>query len=58
MSDCQLSDYAIIEFFRSGRVFLATDLDGVVRADQAAPYEYRRLATISAVVAASNQIVN
>ncbi len=23
---------AIIEFFRSGRVFLATDLDGVVRA--------------------------
>jgi len=30
MSDCQLSDYAIIEFFRSGRVFLATDLDGVV----------------------------
>jgi hypothetical protein len=32
MSDCQLSDYAIIEFCRSGRVFLATDLDGVVRA--------------------------
>ena len=31
MSDCQLSDYAIIEFFRSGRFFLATDLDGVVR---------------------------
>ena len=30
MSDCQLSDYAIIEFFRSGRFFLATDLDGVV----------------------------
>jgi hypothetical protein len=33
MSDCQLSDYAIIEFFRSGRVFLATDLDGVVRVE-------------------------
>jgi len=32
MSDCQLCDYAIIEFFRSGRFFLATDLDGVVRA--------------------------
>jgi hypothetical protein len=31
MSDCQLCDYAIIEFFRSGRFFLATDLDGVVR---------------------------
>ena len=32
MSYCQLSDYAIIEFFRSGRFFLATDLNGVVRA--------------------------
>jgi len=32
MSDCQLCDYAIIEFFRSSRFFLATDLDGVVRA--------------------------
>jgi len=31
MSYCQLCDYAIIEFFRSGRFFLATDLDGVVR---------------------------
>jgi hypothetical protein len=46
MSDCQLCDYAIIEFFRSGRFFLATDLNGGVR-DQTAPYEYRRLATIS-----------
>jgi len=32
MSDCQLCDYAIIEFFRSGRFFLATDLNGVLRA--------------------------
>jgi len=39
MSDCQLCDYAIIEF-------------------SAAPYKYRRLETISAVMAAWNQIVN
>ena len=32
MSYCQLCDYAIIECFRSGRVFLGTDLDGVLRA--------------------------
>ena len=58
MSDCQLCDYAIIEFsalavFSYTPTWMASSVS-----DQAASYEHRRPETISALMAAWNQIVN